>query len=188
MKRTLAPASALVFLGFSSLAFSASCGGASPASGTATSPGASRAASASQFLAAIDAVRTRHPDALVYEVEIDRTHHAGTLEVEYFRSGALYEIFFDPGTMEVIEDRPEPEAAADFEARRPLLARLEAGEGDLRAFLATGALDRHGVDVVREVELALHEGTLVVSVELVRDGVESRVLHALDGAPLDATI
>ncbi len=164
----------------------AGCGGgaASASIGTTAASQPSRPASASQFVAAIDAALAAHPDARVFEVEIDDTHRIGFLEVEYFAGEEAREIFFDPGTMEIDSEQAEVLAPGDAEIHAEVRAHLEAGEGDLRAFLETGALDDHAIETVQEIELTILEGHYVVAIELLTDGARSTVYHSHDGSGL----
>ena len=63
-------------------------------------------------------------------------------------------------------------------------ARLEAGEGNVRAVLESGAMNSHATETVQEVELTMLEGHYVVAVEVLRDGARSELFHALDGSYL----
>lgn len=163
------------------------CGGGAASTGsegTTAARAPTQPASASQFVTAIDAARAAHPDARIFEVEIDDTHHVGFLEVEFFSGETAYEIFFDPGTMEVIDDRPEPVDPADAEVHAAVRARLEAGEGDVRSFVESGALSDYPIEAVQEVELTMLDGHYVVAVEVLRDGARSTIFHSHDGSAL----
>jgi len=160
------------------------CGGGAASGGgegTTAARSPSQPASASQFVAAIDAALAAHPDARIFEVEIDDSHHVGFLEVEFFSGETAQEIFFDPGTMEAIDDRPEPIDPADAEVHVAVRARLEAGEGNVRSVLESGAMNSHAIETVQEVELTMLEGHYVVAVEVLRDGARTELFHALDG-------
>jgi hypothetical protein len=169
------------------------CGGGAASGGGETTPegsGAARTpsapASATQFAAAIDATLAAHPGALVMEVEIDDTHHVGFLEVEYFAADGTesQEIFFDPGTMEVIEDRPEPTEPGEAETLAAVRAHLAAGQGDLRARIEDGSFTSHAIETVQEIELTMLEGHYVIACEVLRDGNRSVMYHAIDGSYL----
>lgn len=165
---------------------SASGGGGTTAEGAGTARTPSAPASATQFVAAIDATLAAHPGALVMEVEIDDTHHVGFLEVEYFTADGTesQEIFFDPGTMEVIEDRPEPTEPGEAETLAAVRAHLAAGQGDVRARIEDGSFTSHAIETVQEIELTMLEGHYVIACEVLRDGERSTMFHAIDGSYL----
>lgn len=162
----------------------ASAGGGSGGTTAARTP--SQPASATQFVAAIDATLAAHPGARIMEVEIDDTHHVGFLEVEFFLADGTesQEIFFDPGTMAVIEDRPEPVDPAEAETIAAVQARLAAGQGDVRARIEDGSFTSRAIETVQEIELTMLEGHYVIACEVLRDGERFTMFHAIDGSYL----
>jgi hypothetical protein len=172
---------------------SVGCGGGSASGGGGTTaegraPTVSAPASATQFVAAIDAALAAHPGARIIEVEIDDSYDVGALEVEYFpaEGGGARELFLDPGSMQVMEDRAESPSPEEAEVHAVVRARLEAGQGDLRARLEEGAFARHSMEALQEVELTLLEGHYVIACEVLQDGARATHFHAIDGSYLGA--
>jgi hypothetical protein len=163
---------------------SASEGGSSGSSGSESAAAPSAPASATQFVQAIDAALAVHPNARVFEVEIDDTHHVGFLEVEYFEDETAREIFFDPGTMAVIADVDEAIEPGEAEAVAAVRTHLAAGQGDLRARIEDGSFTSHAIETVQELELTILDGHYVIACEVLRDGERVTMFHAIDGSYL----
>lgn len=160
----------------------AGCGGASSSGSTTPTPSAP--ASASQFLEAVDLARAGHPEALVFEVEIDDGSHPGFLEVEYWEGTEAHEVFIDPGTMRVVAEAPDVSEPGEEQDRATVRSHLRDGRGDLRAALAAGLLNSHDVAAVQEIELTILDGHYVLGVELLAEGARSMRYHAIDGSYL----
>jgi hypothetical protein len=164
----------------------AGCGGASGASSGGTTPARtpSAPASAAQFVAAIDAAAAGHPDARVFEVEIDDEHYVGFLEVEYFDGDLAREVFFDPGTMTVVAEQLDRHAPEEEAVHQEVRGHLVDGRGNLRAALSSGMLSRYADGAVQEVELTILDGHYVIAVEQLEAGARSTVYHGIDGTYL----
>lgn len=182
---------ALAGCGGGSTGGGASEGASTESSGSESAATPSAPASAAQFVQAIDAALAVHPNARVFEVEIDDTHHIGFLEVEYFEGETAREIFFDPGTMAVVADVEEAIEPGEAEAVAAVRTHLVAGQGDLRARIEDGSFTSHAIETVQEIELTMLEGHYVIACEALRDGERLTMFHAIDGSylgPRDAAL
>lgn len=125
---------------------------------------------------AIDAALARVPAGLPFEVEFDEDGGRELLEVELFVGEEMREIFFEPGTGAFVREGEEvPEA--DEAPRLPALrAQLEAGAITLRAALATAA-QHYDPASIREVELEIRDGRLVIEIEVREAGGDAEYVH-----------
>lgn len=148
----------------------AACGGAR--SDATTAP----AREALDLRSVVGVARAQAPGAIPIEVEHETLDGAATLEVEVLEGGVIRELYFDPATGALLQDGVEELAPDEAEALPALEAALSDGGVTLEDAVDF-ALATHADDDVREVELELHDGRLVLEVGVRRNGEDVELVY-----------
>ena len=137
---------------------------------TPTDQGAAPAVAgeALSFTDALKIAAEKYPDAPAIEVEMETVDGQELLEVEFLVDGVIKELYLDPMSGEVViekDEELEPEEAATL----PALAEQLGSSGVLLADVITLAESKYDAGTIREIELEIVDGNLVMTVE-VADG------------------
>lgn len=148
----------------------AACGGAR--SDATTAP----AREALDLRSVVGVARAQAPDAIPIEAEHETLDGAATLEVEVLEGGVIRELYFDPATGVLVQDGVEELAPDEAETLPALEAALSDGGVTLEDAVDF-ALATHADGDVREVELELHDGRLVLEVGVRRNGEDVELVY-----------
>lgn len=173
----------------------AACGAAqTETAGTVETPTASMAAAADEgapaaerlsFADAIARARQTYADATAIEVENEDDDGQDLLEVEFLMEDGIQELYMDPHTGETVRDEAE-ELDDDERAGLPAFREALATSGVTLDSALELMSARYDLTAVREIELSMHEGALVITVELLADP-DTEIHHdPATGEPLAA--
>ena len=117
------------------------------------------------FTDALKIAAEKFPDAPAIEVEMETVDGQELIEVEFLVDGQIKELYLDPKTGDVVQEKDE-ELEPDEAAVLPTLAEQIGSTGVKLADVIALAESKYDAASIREIELEISDGRLVMVVEV----------------------
>ena len=128
------------------------------------------------FTDALKIAAEKYPDAPAIEIEMETVDGKQLLEVEFLVEGVIKELYLDPQSGEIVIEKDE-ELDEEEAAMLPTLAEQLGSSGVTLTDVIALAESSYDVGSIREIELEISDGRLVMAVEVADGDATKGWLH-----------